>query len=371
MKISLLDPLTTGFSSTADMFPLVHAGKTWRVAPSDVIANYLSLTSSITIGGLAVTGSAIVGSLAIGTGTQNILAITPGPVAATDPITLMASSTSSGLSTNGPLFLQTNGASVATQFTMTNYFAPAGNVITGDLRGGTPATPANISGSNRPLLSLQGRGWGGGATTARAQINLATGSTWTTTSHATWIDFLVTPAASTVMASAMRLQASGQLSIGTTGQVGTHKLYVFGNMAVTGVTLLGLDPVNPLEAATKQYVDNHAPRLLTASWVAGVNPNNVSLGVLAQGGTVVSVSAVPEVVNGAAATVTPYWVASGALLSAGTALTIISFDTQGAAGTVQTLTLSGSVVIPPGGRIGLRTTGTFNTSVANVTVRVA
>ena len=144
-----------------------------------------------------------------------------------------------------------------------------------------------------------------------------------------------------------------------------------GSWSVNGVFTLSADPVNPLEAATRRYVDAHAPRLLTASWIAGVNPNNVNLGVLAQGGTVVSVSGVSELLNGAAATVTPYWVASGGGLGAnGTALTTSAFDARAAQGVVQTLPLTGSVVVPPGGRIGLRTTGVFDTSVANITVRV-
>jgi len=59
MKISDLDLLDTGFTPPADFIPIVHAGKTWRVAASDVAAAssggpYLALSGGVLSGPLTL-----------------------------------------------------------------------------------------------------------------------------------------------------------------------------------------------------------------------------------------------------------------------------------------------------------------------------
>ena len=182
---------------------------------------------------LPITGGTLTGALTatgqvtIGGGANNAIQFLAGATSA-DPALMQMSSTTGGLSSNGPLFLQTNAGSTATQFVMTNYYVPAGNTIIGDLRSGSPGAPANISGGNRPILSLQARGWGGGVTTARAAINMVTSTSWSPTSQGTFIDFQVTPSGSTTMATAMRLQTNGQLTIGSSTSFGNYRLYVTG-----------------------------------------------------------------------------------------------------------------------------------------------
>jgi hypothetical protein len=63
MKISELDPLLTGFSPAVDVFALVHAGKTSKVTPADIIGDYLLNTTTIRIGNLVVSGSISFASL--------------------------------------------------------------------------------------------------------------------------------------------------------------------------------------------------------------------------------------------------------------------------------------------------------------------
>jgi len=70
---------------------------------------------------------------------------------------------------------------------------------------------------------------------------------------------------------------------------------------------------------------------------------------------------VPDVANGAAATVSV--VKNGIAVHAG------SFDANGTAGVVQSLTPT-TIFLEPGDRLGLVATGTFSLSVGCVTVRL-
>ena len=206
-------PLTLAGNATGPLqaVPLQQVNSTSAGGP------FLPLTGGTVNGPLTATGQ-----VTIGGGANNAIQFLAGATSA-DPALMLMSSTTGGLSINGPLLLQTNGGS-ATQFIFTNY-SPAGNTIIGDARGGTPSAPTG-TGSNRQLLTLQGRGYFSGTTTPQAQFSFNAASTWSATSQGTYIDFQVTPLNSLVMASAMRLQANGQLSIGTTAAVGNYKLYV-------------------------------------------------------------------------------------------------------------------------------------------------
>jgi hypothetical protein len=105
---------------------------------------------------------------------------------------------------------------------------------------------------------------------------------------------------------------------------------------------------------------------LPISWLAGSDPaagaGPVTVLVAPRAMTIVGLQMVPDVANGAAATVS--------VTKNGTAVHSGSFNANGTAGTVQTLTPT-TTALAAGDKLGLSTTGTFSASVGNVTILLA
>jgi hypothetical protein len=101
----------------------------------------------------------------------------------------------------------------------------------------------------------------------------------------------------------------------------------------------------------------------SVSWLAGANPNNAVVFVAQRAMVITGISGVPRVANGAAAAVV---VKNGA----GTTIHSGTFNANGTAGTVQTLTLT-TTSLAAGDYLYLSSADTFTASVANVTVYVS
>jgi hypothetical protein len=101
----------------------------------------------------------------------------------------------------------------------------------------------------------------------------------------------------------------------------------------------------------------------SVSWLAGANPNNAVVLVAQRAMVITGISGVPRVANGATAAVV---VKNGA----GTTIHSGTFNANGTAGTVQTLTLT-TTSLAAGDYLYLSSADTFTASVANITVYVS
>jgi hypothetical protein len=101
------------------------------------------------------------------------------------------------------------------------------------------------------------------------------------------------------------------------------------------------------------------------SWLAGVNPNNAVVLIATRAMVITGIRGVPMVAAGGTATVVVKTSAGGAAVHSG------SFDANGTASTVQTLTLT-TTTLAAGDFLYLSTTGTaWTASVGNITVFVS
>lgn len=108
-----------------------------------------------------------------------------------------------------------------------------------------------------------------------------------------------------------------------------------------------------------------------ASWIAGVNPNNVPIFISPGTFRVVSIVGRLEIAEGGAATVSPVKAPPGTSIATGTALTSTSFNANGTPFADQTLTLTvttADLLLAPGDCIGLKTTGAWTTSIGSFLV---
>jgi hypothetical protein len=112
-----------------------------------------------------------------------------------------------------------------------------------------------------------------------------------------------------------------------------------------------------------------AVSIIPVSWLAGANPNGVTMFIASRALTITSLVGVVETANGAAATVSVVMAASGTALSAGTVIHSGSFDANANAATNLPLTLT-TTALPSGSRLGLVSTGTFTASVGSISVTV-
>lgn len=106
----------------------------------------------------------------------------------------------------------------------------------------------------------------------------------------------------------------------------------------------------------------------TVSWLAGANPANGTLYYADKARTILTLTGMVEVANGATGTISVVK-ASGGLLSAGTVIHSGSFNANGTVGTYQPLTLT-VTTLAAGDRLGLTTTGTFTAAVGSINVVV-
>lgn len=111
----------------------------------------------------------------------------------------------------------------------------------------------------------------------------------------------------------------------------------------------------------------------SASWVAGVDPNNVPIFVASAPCQVMAVVGRLEVAEGAAGSLTVNRAPSGTAIAGGTAVHSGSFDTNGAATENQYLTVAALAdrVLDTGDSLGIVTTGDWTTSVGVISVTLA
>lgn len=114
-----------------------------------------------------------------------------------------------------------------------------------------------------------------------------------------------------------------------------------------------------------------APHSMSIGWIAAVNPNGATIGVLPAASTITSIEGVVETATGGTATVSVNIAASGTACSAGTTVHSGSFNANGTAATNQTLTVT-TTAVPAHDRLCLVTTGTTTwtggTGVGGITV---
>jgi hypothetical protein len=97
--------------------------------------------------------------------------------------------------------------------------------------------------------------------------------------------------------------------------------------------------------------------VIPATYIPGINPNNLPVAQINATRTVTAIKCRPEVAAGGAATITVVKAASGTAISAGTPLHSGSCNANGTAATDQTLTVTVSS-LASGDTIGIITTGT-------------
>ncbi len=113
---------------------------------------------------------------------------------------------------------------------------------------GTGAAPTATSGN---MFALLGQGHDGSAwtTSMRSAFYSIASGTWTPTSTPTWLSWWTTPVGAIVCAERMRLQPSGNLSIGTTADAG-YKLNISSFSSSAGLVLLNRNSSVPAAAPT-------------------------------------------------------------------------------------------------------------------------
>lgn len=131
--------------------------------------------------------------------------------------------------------INSNGSSKAIQ--VTSYGTGSTIPFRGRFARGTSGSPAAAQNGDS-LAVFSGRGYGASqfAAASTGAINAVAGETFTNTSNATYLSFLVTPTASVTSAEAARINSTGNVLIGTTTDSGTQKLQVNGNSNVGTVT---------------------------------------------------------------------------------------------------------------------------------------
>ena len=114
-------------------------------------------------------------------------------------------------------------------------------ILTFRKANGTGAAPTATAGN---IFALIGQGYDGSAwtTSMRSAFYSIASGTWTPTSTPTWLSWWTTPVGATLCAERMRLQPSGNLSIGATADAG-YKLDVSGNAHISsGLGVFGATP---------------------------------------------------------------------------------------------------------------------------------
>ena len=101
----------------------------------------------------------------------------------------------------------------------------ASTVFTGRMANGTGAAPSAIDGA-RPILSIASKGYGstGFSSGNRGGMNIGAANTWTDASQGTIVQFYTTPVGSTTVAERVRVQSTGNVSVGTVADTGSKVL---------------------------------------------------------------------------------------------------------------------------------------------------
>lgn len=111
-------------------------------------------------------------------------------------------------------------------------------VFTGRRADGSINAPSAIGlGENINVFNAVGYGATGYGSFAAAELALVAAEGWSDTAQGTYMGFSVTATGSTVRAEAMRLQASGILTLGTLVANGTAKLQVSGGALIDTVNV--------------------------------------------------------------------------------------------------------------------------------------
>lgn len=192
----------------------------------DTSAAYLSFTASgkPLFNMMSTTGTNVmnVDSNGIETIGQSALSVNPRPTQSR--LVLTPLSTSSGAPAEIVIMpTNQNGAAVR------SYAAPSITNLSGSIAG-------SVNGA-LIMMSLSGGAFDSASWAIGSNINLTTGAKWTTTSHPTWIDFLVNQTGTTTRTTVMRIDSSLNVGIGTTTP--TSKLHVSGTTNITGDLTLG------------------------------------------------------------------------------------------------------------------------------------
>lgn len=131
----------------------------------------------------------------------------------------------------------------------------AGSVgFRGRYANGTSGSPTAAVNGN--ILSFSsGRGYGATqfAVASTGAIDIVAGETFTDTSNATYINFLVTPTGSVTAAEAMRVNSTGNVLIGSTTDNATDKLQVTGSINATTALKVNSININALIGARVAY----------------------------------------------------------------------------------------------------------------------
>jgi hypothetical protein len=151
------------------------------------------------------------------------------------------------------------------------------------------------------LMQMAGRGHDGTAWSGdQAAVLLKANEQWNTTSHGTYLLFSATPRGTLTMQPLMVLNGSGNLLLGTSDpgtDNNTDRLQVNGSAYFSGPVALSQDPTAPLQASTKQYVDNRITSVqgaylpLTGGTLTGnlfVTSGNVVVGTNTTGNSFIS-----------------------------------------------------------------------------------
>jgi hypothetical protein len=136
-----------------------------------------------------------------------------------------------GTAATTPYILQANDNTNAAMY-FNGYGTYGGNFIgtRARLTGGTGGTLNTLAAGNI-MFTFGAAGYDGTAYSGvQTQITMRSSNLWSTTDHSTYMTFNVTPSASLTMAEAMRINASGGLSIGNTTDKGIGTLFAQGGL---------------------------------------------------------------------------------------------------------------------------------------------
>lgn len=149
--------------------------------------------------------------------------------------------------------MQISGATGANAIVVVDGEAGSGRLVF-RRTDGSFALPAAV-GANETLGSIRWAGWtGAGYVTSAASFVVLTFNGWSVTDNSTQMIWSVTPGGSTTLTEAMRLQASGILTIGATTASGAAKLQITGGTSTDTLTVSGNTGFFGTAATTKPTV---------------------------------------------------------------------------------------------------------------------
>lgn len=150
----------------------------------------------------------------------------------------------------------------------------ASSFFSGIRANGTNASPTGLI-TDDAITSFNGWGYDGTTRAGPAvSVRLFAGGTWSGTSHPSYLDFATTPSGSTVMASRMRVESDGGITVGGAASQGSGTLSLLGSLFNNGVAPTG----------TGGYVRATAPALVSPT------ANTLAIGGAAIGGNALAVT---------------------------------------------------------------------------------